>query len=227
MTDGNEPKGPETDDEVYVIDDSGEMQDVRELAGYRDTPESVSENAGEALRDAGSSDETDDGSDEGTNETFAALRAENEKLKDQYLRSRADFENFRRRMEKEKTEFRRYAVADTIRELLPVLDNFERALSVSSPSVEDFGTGIEMIARQLADVLERTGLQTLDPTGEPFDPLFHEAIARVESDEIEPNSVVDVLQKGYMLHDRLLRPAMVRVAVPSGGAEGEDGSDPS
>ena len=221
MTD--EPKGPAPDDEVYVIDDTGETQDVRDLAGYRDSPEPVVEGGnppGNGARDAGEAEETD-GSELGS------LRAENEKLKDQFLRSRADFENYRRRMEKEKTEFRRYAVADTLRDLLPVLDNFERALSVSTASVEDFKTGIEMIARQLADVLERQGLQTLDPAGEPFDPLFHEAIARVETDEAEPNSVFDVMQKGYMLHERLLRPAMVRVAVPSGRAEGEDGSDPS
>ena len=221
MTD--EPKGPAPDDEVYVIEDTGETQDVRDLAGYRDAPEPRVEGgipAVSSTQDAGEPDETDGSGS-------ASLRAENEKLKDQFLRSRADFENYRRRMEKEKTEFRRYAVADTLRDLLPVLDNFERALSVSTASVEDFKTGIEMIARQLADVLERQGLQTLDPAGEPFDPLFHEAIARVETDEAEPNSVFDVMQKGYMLHERLLRPAMVRVAVPSGRAEGEDGSDPS
>lgn len=221
MTD--EPKGSAPDDEIYVIDDTSEMQDVRDLAGYRDAPEPVVEGgipAGNRTQDAGEAEEMD-GSELGS------LRAENEKLKDQFLRSRADFENYRRRMEKEKNEFRRYAVADTLRDLLPVLDNFERALSVSTASVEDFKTGIEMIARQLADVLERQGLQTLDPAGEPFDPLFHEAIARVETDEAEPNSVFDVMQKGYMLHERLLRPAMVRVAVPSGRAEGEDGSDPS
>lgn len=222
MTD--EPKGPAPDDEVYVIDDSGENQDVRDLAGYRDTPEPVTANG----NPAGNADLLQEAGDaEAGGSELDSLRAENDKLRDQFLRSRADFENFRRRMEKEKTEFRRYAVADTLRDLLPVLDNFERALSVSAASAEDFRTGIEMIARQLADVLERTGLQTLDPVGEPFDPLFHEAIARVETDEAEANSVFDVMQKGYMLHERLLRPAMVRVAVPSGRAEGEDGSDPS
>lgn len=218
MTD--EPKGPASDDEVYVIDDTAEMQDVRDLAGYRDTPEPVSGNA------SSGENNLEDAAEAGGSE-LGSLRAENEKLRDQFLRSRADFENFRRRMEKEKVEFRRHAVADTLRDLLPVVDNFERALSVSTASVEDFRTGIEMIARQLSDVLERAGLQAIDPAGEPFDPLFHEAIARVETDEAEPNSVFDVMQKGYMLHERLLRPAMVRVAVPSGRAEGEDGSDPS
>jgi molecular chaperone GrpE len=221
----DEPNGSLPDDEVYVIEETGETQDVRDLAGYRETPEPVKENGSPAeeagLReDAGETGMDGDGG-------IDALRAENEKLRDQFLRSRADFENFRRRMEKEKSEFRRYAVADTLRELLPVLDNFERALSVSTASVEDFRTGVEMIAKQLADVLERTGLQTIDPAGQPFDPLFHEAIARVETDEVEPNSVFDVMQKGYMLHERLLRPAMVRVAVPSGRSEGEDGSNPS
>ncbi|MFN2239170.1 MAG: nucleotide exchange factor GrpE [Thermoanaerobaculia bacterium] len=221
MTD--EPKGPAPDDEVYVIDDTGEMQDVRELAGYRDGPEPVNDNGSPA----GNSLPVAEEAAEAGGSELGSLRAENEKLRDQFLRSRADFENFRRRMEKEKVEFRRYAVADTLRDLLPVLDNFERALSVPTASVEDFRTGIEMIARQLAEILERTGLQTIDPAGEPFDPLFHEAIARVETAEAEPNSVFDVMQKGYMLHERLLRPAMVRVAVPSGRGEGEDGSDPS
>lgn len=225
MSDGKQQDGSAADDEVYVIDDTGEMQDVRELAGYRDEPVPVDEATGEAKEAPKQGAGEDPGS--APTDELSALRAENEKLRDQFLRSRADFENFRRRTEKEKIEFRRYALADILRELLPVIDNFERALAAEGASHEDFRTGVEMIARQLEDALSRNGLVVIDPKGEHFDPSWHEAIARVESSDVEPNTVVDVMQKGYMLHERLLRPAMVRVAVAPERSESEDGSDPS
>jgi molecular chaperone GrpE len=201
-----DPKKPEAgsgDDDIYVIDDTGELQEVQELAGYRETPVPVNEESGEASVPAVAP------ADEG-------LREENQKLRDQYLRSRAEFENFRKRVEREKSEYFRYALADTLREILPVLDNFERALGTQGGSDEDFRTGVEMIYKQLGDALSRAGLEPIDPAGEPFDPTFHEAIARHETTDMEPHTVVDVLQKGYLLHDRLVRPAMVRVAVAPG-----------
>ncbi len=196
-----EPKKPETgsgDDDIYVIDDTGELQDVQDLAGYRARPVPA---GGEA-------------EPEGTLEP--GLREENQKLRDQYLRSRADFENFRKRVEREKSEYFRYALADTLREILPALDNFERALGTDTATQEDFRKGVEMIYKQLSDALGRAGLKAIDPAGEPFDPALHEAIARYETADAEPHTVFDVLQKGYLLHDRLLRPAMVRVAVAPG-----------
>lgn len=199
-----EPKKPETgagDDDIYVIDDTGELQDVQDLAGYRARPVPA---AGEA---AGA----------GPEETLEpGLREENQKLRDQFLRSRADFENYRKRVEREKSEYFRYALSDTLREILPALDNFERALGTETAAQEDFRKGVEMIYKQLFDALGRAGLKAIDPVGEPFDPAFHEAIARCETTDAEPHTVFDVLQKGYLLHDRLLRPAMVRVAVAPG-----------
>ncbi len=202
MTDPNKPEQGAGDDDIYVIDDTGELKDIQELAGYREAPVPVgADETGEAGGAPGAGD--------------AALREENQKLRDQYLRSRADFENFRRRVEREKAEYFRYALADTLREILPVLDNFERALEHETAG-SDFRTGVEMIYKQLADLLARGGLKAIDPAGEPFDPTYHEAIARHETTEVEPHLVVDVLQKGYLLHDRLLRPAMVRVSVAPG-----------
>lgn len=200
-----EPKKPDEgagDDDIYVIDDTGELKDVQELAGYRETPVPVSEEPGEAASPARPGGEAS---------AAASLREENQTLKDQYLRSRADFENYRRRTEKEKADYYRYALADTLRELLPVLDNFERALDHEMN--EEFKTGVELIYKQLNDTLARAGLTPVEPAGEPFDPMFHEAIARHETSDVEPHRVVDVLQKGYLLHDRLLRPALVRVSV--------------
>ena len=207
MTD--EPKGPAPDDEVYVIDDTGETQDVRDLAGYRDAPEPVVEGGnppGDGARDAGEAEETD-GSELGS------LRAENEKLKDQFLRSREDFENYRRRMEKEKTEFRRYAVADTLRDLLPVLDNFERALEVpSAGDVESFRKGFELIHTQLLELLRRRGVTPIEALGTDFDPNVHEAVVHEPSATHRDGEVMQELQRGYRLGERLLRPAMVKVA---------------
>ena len=199
MNDSKKPDTPSGDDDVYVIDDTGELQDVQDLAGYRETPVPV-----------------DDASAAEPGPADASLREENQKLRDQYLRSRADFDNFRKRVEREKVEYFRYALADTLKELLPALDNFERALGAGAGAGEDFRKGVEMIYKQLSDTLGRAGLQAIDPAGEPFDPKFHEAIARHETTDVAPHTVVDVLQKGYLLHDRLLRPAMVRVSVAPG-----------
>jgi molecular chaperone GrpE len=205
VTDPNKPDAGSGDDDIYVIDDTGELKDVQELAGYRETPVPVDETTGEAApAPAAEPGEA------------SALREENQKLRDQYMRSRADFDNYRKRTEREKAEYFRYALADTFRDILPVLDNFERALAADTGVADDFRTGVEMIQKQLADVLARGGLVTIDPAGEPFDPNFHEAIARHETTDVAPHVVVDVLQKGYLLHDRLLRPAMVRVSVAPG-----------
>jgi molecular chaperone GrpE len=206
VTDPKKPEQGAGEDDIYVIDDTGELKDIQELAGYREAPVPV---GGEETDEAGGA----------PGAAGAALREENQKLRDQYLRSRADFENFRRRVEREKAEYFRYALADTLREILPVLDNFERALEHETAG-SDFKTGVEMIYKQLADLLSRAGLKAIDPAGEPFDPTYHEAIARHVTTEVEPHLVVDVLQKGYLLHDRLLRPAMVRVSVAPGEPDG-------
>lgn len=141
------------------------------------------------------------------------LREENRKLKDQYLRKMADFENFRKRSEREKTDYFKWALADAMREIVSVLDNFERALAMASDGDGEFRKGVELIYKQLLEVLQKYGLKSVDSTLVTFDPTVHEAVMRDENSDLAPNTVVEVLQKGYFLNDRLLRPAMVKVAV--------------
>lgn len=149
------------------------------------------------------------------------LRVEVDQLRDHYLRKLAEFDNFRKRTEREREEFQRTAGEKVVRELVPVLDNFERALSHAEESdAESFRQGVDMIARQLWEVLERQGLEVVDPTGQQFEPEFHEAVQRVEDGSHPPGTVVWVLAKGYLFGGRLLRPAMVGVAVKPIGPGG-------
>lgn len=140
------------------------------------------------------------------------LRSERDALLDRLARSQAEFDNARKRAAREQQEFREYASADVIKALLPVVDNFERALQPHNAQSSEFQTGIELIYKQLQDVLQKAGVRRLETKGEPFDPRLHEAIEMVETEDAPDHSVLEELQSGYMLKDRLLRPAMVRVA---------------
>jgi molecular chaperone GrpE len=157
------------------------------------------------------------------------LRAEVERMREMYLRKLAEFDNFRKRTERERDELKQIAAEDLIREMLPVIDNFERALQhAGNGDPDSFRQGVEMISRQLVDLLQKAGLESLDPQGGRFDPELHEAVDRVENSEHEPGTVVTVLVKGYTLGGRLVRPAMVSVAVgattPGESARPETGS---
>ncbi|GIO36001.1 MULTISPECIES: nucleotide exchange factor GrpE [Paenibacillus] len=180
----------------------------------------------EELENADTDNVTDDGTpEEDVQEQAAgdqdqALEAETEKLKaeieehkQRLLRTQADYDNFRRRTVKEKEELGKYASAKLITELLPVIDNFERALgSVSDvPEAASYAKGVEMIFRQLEGILKAEGLTPMEAVGTPFNPEYHQAIMQVESDEYEEGDVVEEVQKGYMLKDKVLRPAMVKV----------------
>ena len=142
------------------------------------------------------------------------LKAERDSLLDRLARTQAEFENARRRAAKEQQEFRDYAAADAIKALLPVIDSFERALQVKSEP-GDFRNGVELIYKQLQDVLTRLGVRAIPAKGEPFDPRFHEAIEMVETTDAPDHQVLEELQRGYKVKDRLLRPAMVKVAKNS------------
>jgi molecular chaperone GrpE len=139
------------------------------------------------------------------------LKAERDSLLDRLARAQAEFENARRRASKEQQDFRDYAAADAIRPLLPVLDSFERALQTKSDS-GDFRNGVELIYKQLLDALAKLGVRAIPSKGEPFDPHVHEAIEMVETRDAADHEVLEELQRGYKLKDRLLRPAMVKVA---------------
>jgi molecular chaperone GrpE len=139
------------------------------------------------------------------------LRAERDALIDRLARMQADFDNARKRAAKEQSDFRDYALADTVKALIPVLDSFDRALK-TSPEKSEFHLGVELIHKQLQDALARIGVQPISAEGQQFDPRYHEAIEMVDTEDAKDNAVLEQLQRGYKLKDRLLRPAMVRVA---------------
>jgi molecular chaperone GrpE len=149
------------------------------------------------------------------NAEFEKLRAERDSLLDRLARAQAEFENARRRAAKEQQEFRDFAAADAIKTLLPVIDSFERALQVKS-GAGDFRGGVELIYKQLQDALGKIGVHAILAKGELFDPRYHEAIEMVETADVPDHHVIEELQRGYKLKDRLLRPAMVKVARNSG-----------
>lgn len=145
---------------------------------------------------------------------LAKLEAERNELRSTMVRRQADFENYKKRVERERHEEGRRGVMRLAENLLPVLDGFERALAAhNDPAYEDYRAGFELIYRQLWEALARHGLERVVPKGQPFDPHFHQAIDSVETDEHAEGVVVEVLQPGYLFHGRMLRPATVRVAV--------------
>ena len=139
------------------------------------------------------------------------LKAERDSLLDRLARAQAEFENARRRATKEQQDFRDYAAADAVKSMLPVIDSFERALQVKSDPA-DFRSGVELIYKQLQDALAKLGVRAIPAKGEPFDPHVHEAIEMVETSDAADHEVLEELQRGYKIKDRLLRPAMVKVA---------------
>ena len=147
----------------------------------------------------------------GLDSEMEKLRAERDMLLDRLARSQAEFENARKRAAAEQQRFRDYALADAIKSLLPTLDSFERALKTSEEKSE-FRNGVELIYKQLQDALQKLGLTPITTQGEMFDPHLHEAVEMVETHEAEDHKVLEELQRGYKLKDRLLRPAMVKVA---------------
>ncbi len=143
------------------------------------------------------------------------LKIEKEKLKTEYLRQLADKENLRKRLEREKSEYYQNALGDILTEFLNVLDNFERALQTDTPDTEQsFREGVEMIYKIFISVLNKQGVQPIDIKNTKFDPRFHQAFATEESGDVTEPIVGEEYQKGYTLHDRLLRPSLVKVIVP-------------
>ena len=201
------PRGADDTDDTYIIEDTGgSIEEIeREM---RETAEEAEEAVSEPSGNPGDSAASAAGD--------AALRDENQQLKDRYLRTLADFDNLRKRTEREKADFFRYALAGVLKDLLPVLDNFDRGLEHAEEG-DEFHKGMLLIYKQLYEVLQKHGLKPIEESGVHFDPNIHEAVVREEDDSVPSQTVVAVLQKGYFLHDRLLRPALVKVAV--GGPE--------
>ena len=185
-------------DDAYVIEDTeGSVEEIE-----REMRETAEEAVAEAAPEPAAASES-------------ASNPQDD-YKNRYVRALADFENFRKRTEREKSDFFRYATANVLRDILPVLDNFDRALDHAAEG-DEFHKGVLLIYKQLFDVLQKNGLKAIDESGVTFDPNIHEAVVREEDDSVPNHTVIAILQKGYFLHDRLLRPALVKVAV--GGPE--------
>ena len=184
------------------------------MGSQSDHPESNSEEPEDQLTEGG--------------ELIAKLEAELDKykeeaadFKDRYFRAIADTENLRKRHEKERSDLLKFGSEKILNDILPVLDSFEKALADSGQCEGEnqaIYEGIKMVNRQLLDVLEKHGLQGFDSAGKEFDPNLHQAIQRIDDSSVEVETVKDEYQKGYLLNERLLRPAMVSVAVPSEAA---------
>jgi len=173
-----------------------------------DAAEAVSETEGISAEEAGEviSEPVDE---------LKRLQDLSDELQGRVLRVQADFDNFRRRTQKEKEELAQYATSKLVTELLPVMDNFERALATTpaNPEFEAFTKGVNMIFRQLEGVLKNQGLTAMETVDQPFNPEYHQAIMQVESEEHEEGIVTEEVQKGYLLKDKVLRPAMVKVSM--------------
>jgi molecular chaperone GrpE len=168
-------------------------------------------------------DETDDEAEVVFSaEEVEQLKAEYEAQHDRMLRTVAEYENSKKRAEREKEEFRKYALEEVVKDLIPVIDSIERAIESTSES-EDFKSlseGVQLIHKQFLDSMERRGVTPIEAVGEPFDPTQHDAIMYIESDAVAENGVIEDFQRGYMLNDRVIRPSMV--SVSKGKAEKQE-----
>lgn len=214
MVDRNEQANEvETMEELDLDEETDEIEVDRVMR--------EAEAAVEQVHSARTGNEEDPSAADDRGEELDHLRREVVELRDRSMRTLAEFDNFRKRTEREHRELRRYAASEPLRDFLEVMDNLERALAASG-SLEDLKTGVEMILRQMQDLLRQQGVRAVPAEGEPFDPNVHEAVAREESPEVDQPTVVDEMQKGYLLHERLLRPSRVKVAVPA-----EEGTESS
>ncbi len=156
-------------------------------------------------------------------EELCKKEAELKELRDNYLRALADWDNYRKRMESEFTEFKKYAKVDFLSKILPVLDNFDRALAGAelNPSFESFFKGVEIIGRQLKEILKSMGLIEFSGLGKQFDPMLHEAVGVIVTNDHPENTIIEEISKGYKVGDRVIKPAKVLVSKPDekGGQE--------
>jgi len=194
----------------------------REIAFDLDAAEE-SPASGQAAGNSGTQDDPGDPSPAA--EQIGRLQAEKDELMRMLVVRQADFENYKKRIERDRQEEGRRGVARLLEDVIPVLDGFARALRAhDDPAYEEYRKGLELICRQLWDALSRHGLERIDAAGKPFDPHFHQAIEQVETREHPDGSIVEVLQDGYLFHGRVLRPSIVRVAVDPQDTGGEKSS---
>jgi molecular chaperone GrpE len=149
-------------------------------------------------------------------EIFKLVVKERDELKDKYLRNLAEVDNFRKRVKKEKEDYYQYALGEFLLSLLPIIDNLERALSSKNTAQDEkpILSGVEMIYKQLIDLLKKNHVEEIESLDQPFDPNFHQALSKIEQPDIDQPVVVEVYQKGYRYHNKLLRPSLTKVAIP-------------
>ena len=189
-------------------DNREEILEEEETAKAAETAEEAAEESGEAAEGAAEAESGKECGEESKEEVKEEGKEDTEELR--YLRLMADFQNYKKRVEKEKRDLYSYANEKLMNELLAVVDNFERALDHDAD--EGFKEGIEMIFKQLQDVLEKSGLAEIPALGEEFDPNVHSAVMTEETEEYESGKVSGVMQKGYTLNGKVIRPSMVKVA---------------
>jgi len=149
---------------------------------------------------------------EGQNDSLDELRRDKDALQDRLLRTAAEFDNYRKRVERERRDLADYMKADILTEILPIVDNFERALQAPSSDGDSLRKGVDLIHKQMLDFLRKRGVTPIEALGADFDPNFHQAVIHETSPFHREGEVIEELQRGYMLGDKLLRPAMVKVA---------------
>jgi molecular chaperone GrpE len=156
-----------------------------------------------------------------------ALARERDEYFDRYMRARAELANFRKRVERERAEIRGLVTAELVREILPALDDFQRALDHAheTSDFEGLASGVELVERKLLKTLEGFGVSPIEAVGRPFDPAVHEAMTVLQAPGAEPGTVVEELRKGYILGDRVVRPSQVVVSQSSGPAEPREGAE--
>jgi len=204
------------------------MTDVKDSFGEdTDSREPIDEAEVEAAMpepgaDSDIKDPVEDEAQSSVGEDFQALKAEAEKFRDMALRAEAEMQNLRRRSERDVQNAHKFGAERLVQNLLPVLDSLEKAIetSLQAGTAEDDPQleGLKLCLKLFSEVLEKEGIEVVDPLGQPFDPNVHEALSLIENPDMEPNSVMAVIQKGYRLHERLVRPAMVMVSKAPAGA---------
>jgi molecular chaperone GrpE len=198
------PPEPDPSDDIEILEVVGLDEDGAPVVSEEDADEAGADDVEVVFEDA---------APEG-GLPAPASPPEDAVLRERILRLQADFDNFKKRIERERLDHLRHATGDLVTRLLPVLDNFERAVASARPGGSDpVLHGVLLIHKQFLDELKKEGLRPMDGVGEPFDPTLHEAVATDPDAAAAPNTVTHVFQRGYFFHDRVLRPALVRVSV--------------
>lgn len=194
-----------------------------------DNDKQTEEPTDDAVVDAVDTEEAGEAPDDGEQpDELEQARAEAAQNHDRYLRAAAELDNYRKRTVKIRAETRDETLRDVLLQVGPMLDNFRRALEQESEDVASYRQGIEIIYKQFTDILSGYGLVEIEAEGQPFDPNLHEALAQVPTDEHEPGTVMQEMEKGYMLNDRVVRPARVVVAAQKAASgDGETGDESS